>query len=77
MIPYGTKLKPLSLFSTVPLPLIVGPWNTWAAPDATGSTFRWRYVLRPAINKDEKTPELIETKKGKLTSFSWFLFKNV
>ena len=68
------KLKSLSLsFFTVPLPLIVGPWNTWAAPDATGTTFRWRYVLRPAINKDEKTPELIETKKGKLTIILCFL----
>jgi hypothetical protein len=35
---------------TVPLPCIVSDWTTWSTPDATGVRFRYRYMIRPALN---------------------------
>jgi hypothetical protein len=50
--------------SSVPLPCIVGPWTTWSAPDASGSRFRYRVMLRPALNGGKTCPELINVGKG-------------
>jgi hypothetical protein len=49
---------------TVPLPCIVGPWSSWAGPDATGSLFRYRIMVRPALNGGKQCPELINLRKG-------------
>jgi len=54
------------LFSliTVPLPCIVSDWTNWSAPDATGSRFRYRMMLRPPLNGGKTCPELIQLGKG-------------
>ena len=51
---------------TVPLPCIVSDWTEWSKPDATGSTFRWRFVTRPSLNGGKECPDLIQSRKGML-----------
>ena len=55
-------------FITVPLPCIVGDWTNWSAPDATGSRFRYRMMLRPPLNGGKTCPELIQLGKGNILS---------
>ena len=49
---------------TVPLPCIVSEWTAWSAPDATGTRFRYRMMLRPALNGGKECPDLLEVGKG-------------
>jgi len=51
---------------TVPLPCIVTDWTNWSAPDATGSRFRYRMMLRPALNGGKECPDLLQLGKGML-----------
>ena len=53
-----------NLFISVPLPCIVGPWTDWSAPDATGTRYRVRVMVRPALNGGNACPELIQIGKG-------------
>jgi hypothetical protein len=53
-------------FITVPLPCIVTDWTNWSAPDATGSRFRYRMMLRPALNGGKTCPDLLQVGKGSL-----------
>ena len=41
-------------------------WTAWSAPDATGSRYRVRYVIRPALNggKECEDDDLMDTSKG-------------
>ena len=55
----------LFLFFTVPLPCIVSEWTKWSAPDATGTRYRVRYMLRPALNGGKECSDLIQLGKGK------------
>ena len=57
----------MCLLFTVPLPCIVGPWTAWSAPDATGSRFRYRVMLRPALNGGRTCPDLLQIGKGMCT----------
>jgi hypothetical protein len=40
-------------------------WSKWSDVDATGSSYRYRYVLRPALNGGKKCDDLLQLKKGK------------
>jgi hypothetical protein len=53
------------IFFSAPLPCIVSDWSDWSAPDATGTSFRYRMVTRPAINGGKECPELIQARKGR------------
>ena len=48
----------------VPLPCIMSDWSNWSDVDATGSSYRYRYVLRPALNGGKKCDDLLQLKKG-------------
>jgi hypothetical protein len=39
-------------------------WSKWSDVDATGSSYRYRYVLRPALNGGHKCDDLLQLKKG-------------
>ena len=52
-------------YLTVPLPCIVTDWTEWSAPDATGTSFRWRMVTRPSLNGGKECPDLIQSRKSK------------
>ena len=39
-------------------------WSKWSDVDATGSSYRYRYVLRPALNGGKKCDDLLQLKKG-------------
>ena len=52
-------------FFTVPLPCIVSEWSKWSAPDASGTRYRVRYMLRPALNGGKECADLIQLGKGK------------
>jgi hypothetical protein len=52
------------LLSAVPLPCIVSDWTNWSAPDATGFKFRYRMMLRPALNGGKECPDLLQMIKG-------------
>ena len=54
------------LIFIVPLPCIVPDWTTWSEPDATGTMFRFRMMLRPALNGGKECPDLMELRKGLL-----------
>ena len=62
----GRSLNELHNFFSVKLPCIVSDWTAWTSPDATGTIYRYRMVVRPAINGGEECPELLEAKKGML-----------
>lgn len=49
----------------VPLPCIMGPWSSWVGPDQTGTMYRYRQVIRPALNGGEKCDDLMTVKKGR------------
>jgi hypothetical protein len=50
---------------TVPLPCIMSDWSNWSDVDATGASYRYRYVLRPALNGGKKCDDLLlQLKKG-------------
>ena len=52
---------------TVPLPCIMSDWSNWSDVDATGSSYRYRYVLRPALNGGKKCDDLLlQLKKGNI-----------
>ena len=51
-------------FFTVPLPCIVSEWTAWSTPDATGVRFRYRYMIRPALNGGKECQDLIQLGKG-------------
>jgi hypothetical protein len=53
----------LNIFS-VPLPCIMSDWTNWSDVDATGSSYRYRYVLRPALNGGKACKDLLQLKKG-------------
>lgn len=63
---YILSLQHYILFNSfqVPLPCLVSNWSKWIGPDATGSVYRVRMVVRPSINGGEKCPDLIQLKKG-------------
>jgi hypothetical protein len=52
------------IFITVQLPCIMSEWTKWSAPDATGTRFRYRMVLRPALNGGKACEDLLEMGKG-------------
>ena len=54
-------------FISVPLPCIVSEWTAWSEPDATGTRFRFRMMLRPALNGGKECPDLIELTKGEIS----------
>ena len=54
-----------SFWITVPLPCIVSEWTNWSEPDATGTRFRFRMMLRPALNGGKECEDLMQTGKGK------------
>jgi len=39
-------------------------WTKWSVVDATGTTFKYRYVLRPALNGGKACEDLLEMGKG-------------
>jgi hypothetical protein len=39
-------------------------WSNWSDVDATGSSYRYRYVLRPALNGGKSCKDLLQLKKG-------------
>lgn len=39
-------------------------WSKWIGPDASGSVYRVRMVVRPSINGGERCPDLIQLNKG-------------
>ena len=41
-------------------------WTTWSAPDATGVRFRYRMMLRPALNGGKECQDLLQLGKGML-----------
>jgi len=41
-------------------------WSNWSDVDATGSSYRYRYVLRPALNGGKECDDLLQLKKGEL-----------
>ena len=49
---------------SVPLPCIVADWSNWSAPDSTGVRFRYRYMIRPALNGGKECPDLMQLGKG-------------
>jgi hypothetical protein len=65
MNPYWFQIDAKLLFIAVPLPCIVSEWTKWSAPDATGTRYRVRYMLRPALNGGKECPDLIQLGKGK------------
>lgn len=51
---------------SVPLPCIVSDWTEWTKPDASGASYRVRYVIRPGLNGGKDCPEdVMQLKKGK------------
>lgn len=46
------------------MPCIMSAWTNWQAPDATGTIYRYRAVVRPPLNGGNKCEELFELKKG-------------
>jgi len=53
----------------VPLPCIMSEWTKWSAVDATGTTYKYRYVLRPALNGGKACEDLLQVKKGNVFVF--------
>ena len=51
-------------FLAVPLPCLMSDWTRWSVPDATGTIYRVRYVLRPALNGGKECEDLMQLKKG-------------
>ena len=39
-------------------------WTNWSEPDATGTRFRFRMMLRPALNGGKECEDLIQLGKG-------------
>ena len=39
-------------------------WSNWSEPDATGTRFRVRMMLRPALNGGKECEDLIQLGKG-------------
>lgn len=58
---------------SVPLPCIVGDWTNWSTPDATGTRFRYRLMVRPPLNGGKACPELIQLGRGKFNAVKPFL----
>ena len=54
------------LHISVPLPCIMSEWTKWSSVDASGTVFRYRYVLRPALNGGKACEDLLQLKKGTL-----------
>jgi hypothetical protein len=49
-------------------------WSNWSNVDATGASYRYRYVLRPALNGGKKCDDLLlHLKKGELFIRKYFL----
>ena len=42
----------------------MSPWTPWSKPDATGTIYRVRYVIRPALNGGKECEDLMQLKKG-------------
>ena len=49
---------------SVPLPCIMSEWTKWSTVDASGTIFRYRYVVRPALNGGKECEDLLQLKKG-------------
>ena len=60
----------------MPLPCIVAEWTNWSEPDATGTRFRYRYMVRPALNGGKECPDLLQLGKGKFNLHNIVLYKN-
>ena len=43
-------------------------WTKWSVVDDSGTTYRYRYVLRPALNGGKKCDDILQLKKGELLS---------
>jgi hypothetical protein len=39
-------------------------WTKWSSVDASGTVFRYRYVLRPALDSGKACEDLLQLKKG-------------
>lgn len=60
------KITWIIFIFAVPLPCIVSDWTEWSSPDATGTSYRNRMVLRPPLNVDGECPPLLQSRKSKL-----------
>ena len=58
------KIITLNSLCSVPLPCIMSDWTAWTAPDATGTVYRVRYVVRPALNGGKECEDLMQLRKG-------------
>lgn len=55
----------------------MSPWTEWTKPDATGTTYRVRYVLRPSVNGGKECEDLMELNKGNFHPYdNCFLVRN-
>ena len=52
------------LIYSVPLPCIMSEWTAWTKPDASGTVYRVRYVVRPSVNGGKECEDLLQLKKG-------------
>ena len=39
-------------------------WTAWSKPDATGTVYRVRYVIRPGLNGGKECEDMLQLKKG-------------
>lgn len=46
------------------LPCIMSDWSAWSKPDASGTRFRVRYVIRPSLNGGKECEDLLQIGKG-------------
>ena len=42
----------------------MSPWTAWSKPDASGTIYRVRMVLRPALNGGKECEDLMQLNKG-------------
>lgn len=55
----------LTFTFTEPLPCIMSDWSSWVGPDASGTRYRVRYVIRPALNGGKECEDVMQLTKGK------------
>ena len=51
-------------YFTVALPCLMSDWSKWIGPDASGTVYRFRYVVRPSLNGGKECEDLLQLKKG-------------
>jgi hypothetical protein len=67
MLQFSSNLTKI-IFQGKHFPCIMSDWSNWSNVDATGSSYRYRYVLRPALNGGKKCDDILQLKKGELLS---------